>query len=247
MRNVAVVQQRLPSLRPEPIAFAHRGASANAPENTIAAFRLALEMGATGLESDVWATKDGHAVLDHDGTVRRLVRTLTFDKVDRDELPRHVPSFVELVETVGAAYDLSLDIKSRTAVACLAAAVRTVGFPVDRLWLCSPSLEVLEECGRAIEGANLVHSTRLDRIDGTLERHVAALAGAGIGTLNMHHTDWNGGRATLCHRFGIHAFGWDLQYEEPMRAAVRMGLDGVYSDRVDMMMSVVRAETGGAH
>ena len=49
------------------LLFAHRGASANAPENTIAAFELALGLGATGLESDVWLTADGVAVLDHDG------------------------------------------------------------------------------------------------------------------------------------------------------------------------------------
>jgi glycerophosphoryl diester phosphodiesterase len=53
-----------------PIGFAHRGARAHAPENTIAAFELALRLGATGLESDVWVTADGEAVLDHDGVVR---------------------------------------------------------------------------------------------------------------------------------------------------------------------------------
>ncbi|MDQ3575194.1 MAG: glycerophosphodiester phosphodiesterase, partial [Actinomycetota bacterium] len=43
-----------PSLIRPPIAFAHRGARAHAPENTLQAFRLALELGSTGLESDVW-------------------------------------------------------------------------------------------------------------------------------------------------------------------------------------------------
>ena len=45
------VQQRLPTLLDATITFAHRGAKAHAPENTVAAFRLALEMGASGLES----------------------------------------------------------------------------------------------------------------------------------------------------------------------------------------------------
>ncbi|MSZ18316.1 MAG: glycerophosphodiester phosphodiesterase, partial [Actinobacteria bacterium] len=43
------MQQRLPSLVDEPIAFAHRGARAHAPENTISAFQLALKLGANGL------------------------------------------------------------------------------------------------------------------------------------------------------------------------------------------------------
>ena len=63
---------RLPSLQHPPIGFAHRGARAHAPENTIEAFTLALRLGATGLESDVWSTADGEAVLDHDGVIGGL-------------------------------------------------------------------------------------------------------------------------------------------------------------------------------
>ncbi|MEO6121060.1 MAG: glycerophosphodiester phosphodiesterase, partial [Acidimicrobiales bacterium] len=57
-------------MRRPPITFAHRGGQAHAPANTIEAFRLALRLGATGLESDVWLTEDGVPVLDHDGLVK---------------------------------------------------------------------------------------------------------------------------------------------------------------------------------
>ena len=53
-----------------PLGFAHRGARADAPENTLAAFALALRLGATGLESDVWLTVDGVPVLHHGAAVR---------------------------------------------------------------------------------------------------------------------------------------------------------------------------------
>jgi glycerophosphoryl diester phosphodiesterase len=46
--------------------FAHRGASARAPENTLEAFRLAVEAGAGGLELDVNVTRDGEIVVIHD-------------------------------------------------------------------------------------------------------------------------------------------------------------------------------------
>ena len=52
------VQQRLPSALERPIMFAHRGARAHAPENTLEAFALGLRLGATGIESDVWLTRD---------------------------------------------------------------------------------------------------------------------------------------------------------------------------------------------
>ena len=53
------------------IIYGHRGASGYAPENTLEAFRLALEMGADGFELDVHLTKDGHLVVIHDETVDR--------------------------------------------------------------------------------------------------------------------------------------------------------------------------------
>ena len=60
-----------PPLLDSAVLFAHRGARAHAPEYPLEAFTLGLRLGATGLESDVWLTADGVAVLDHD-TVDRL-------------------------------------------------------------------------------------------------------------------------------------------------------------------------------
>ena len=54
-----------------PLNFAHRGASARAPENTLEAFRLAVEAGAGGLELDVHMSRDGELVVIHDATVDR--------------------------------------------------------------------------------------------------------------------------------------------------------------------------------
>ena len=56
---------------PYPIIFAHRGASAHAPENTLAAFELAIEQGADGIELDVKLSADGKVVVIHDPTVDR--------------------------------------------------------------------------------------------------------------------------------------------------------------------------------
>jgi glycerophosphoryl diester phosphodiesterase len=54
-----------------PLVIGHRGASADAPENTIAAFELALEQGADGIELDVHLSADGHPVVIHDFTLER--------------------------------------------------------------------------------------------------------------------------------------------------------------------------------
>src|SRR5215207_6589325 len=72
-----------------PVNLAHRGASALAPENTLEAFRMAVEAGAGGLELDVHLTRDGHVVVIHDATVDRVtdgsgaVAGMTLEEVRR--------------------------------------------------------------------------------------------------------------------------------------------------------------------
>ncbi len=55
-----------------PLIFAHRGARTQAPENTLAAFRLAFEQGADGIELDVRLSADGEIVVFHDETLQRI-------------------------------------------------------------------------------------------------------------------------------------------------------------------------------
>jgi glycerophosphoryl diester phosphodiesterase len=55
-----------------PLVLGHRGASADAPENTLAAFRLAMEQGADGVELDVWRCATGEVVVHHDEDTRRV-------------------------------------------------------------------------------------------------------------------------------------------------------------------------------
>jgi len=61
----------VPDAAPRPLVIGHRGASADAPENTIAAFELALEQGADGIELDVHLTADEQPVVIHDFTLER--------------------------------------------------------------------------------------------------------------------------------------------------------------------------------
>src|SRR5918995_3045535 len=106
---------RVPAAVIPPIAFAHRGARAHAPENTLDAFTLALRLGATGLESDVWLTADGEAVLDHDGVAGGRLRRRRIASCRRAELPPHIPTLVDLYETCGTDVDISLDLKDAAA------------------------------------------------------------------------------------------------------------------------------------
>ena len=100
----------------KPAIIGHRGASVDAPENTLAAFRLALEQGADGVELDAKLTADGHVVVIHDPTVDRTtsgegkVRELTLAALQELDAggwkgPQYagekVPTLGEVFEAVG--------------------------------------------------------------------------------------------------------------------------------------------------
>jgi glycerophosphoryl diester phosphodiesterase len=230
---------RVPAVITPPYAFAHRGARAHAPENTLEAFRLALRLGATGLESDVWLTADGEAVLDHDGVVGK-VRRRRIAGLARADLPDHIPTLADLYATCGTAYQLSLDVKDPAAFDRVVAVARAAGDGVlGRLWLCHHRWEQVAEWRGRCPDVRLVDSTRLDRVKEGAERRAATLADRGVDAVNMHHLDWTGGLTTLFHRFGVLAFGWDAQSPRVLAELIDAGIDGLYSDHVDRLVDAV--------
>jgi glycerophosphoryl diester phosphodiesterase len=229
---------RVPSMRRPPLGFAHRGARAHAPENTIEAFALAARLGATGLETDVWVTADGVAVLDHDGVVRRGVRRRPIAEVARAELPAHIPSLAELYDAVGTALPLSIDVKDPAAFGPTVAAARDAG-AAERLYLCHPDWELVATWRTDAPDVKLVDSTRIGKIKEGPERRAMSLRDAGIDVVNMHESDWTGGLTTLFHRFGLECFGWDAQLPRQLDALLHLGIDGVYCDHVDRMVDAL--------
>ena len=236
---------RLPSLLRSPIAFAHRGARAHAPENTIEAFQLARKLGATGLESDVWLTADGYPVLDHDGKVgflRRKPIAVTL----RSDLPDHIVTVEEFYDLCGTDFEFSLDVKDPAAFEATIAAARNAGSDVEeRLWLCHPQLEFLLPWRRRTS-AKLVDSTRLSRIQEGPEQRANRLRNEGVDAINMRRGDWSGGLITMFHRFERVTFGWDAQHPQELMTLLDAGIDGVYSDHVDRMMHAHNYFYGGS-
>ena len=230
-------------LRP-PLGFAHRGGRADAPENTLEAFQRALSSGASALESDAWVTADGVVVLDHDGLAPGLRRRRIAD-VGRASLPAHIPALAELYEAAGTDFDLSLDLRSPDAAGPVIAAAEAAGHPLDRLWLCANEDREAAFAWKADEpGVRVVDSARRHTMKEGTERRAATLAEKGIDAVNLHHTDWSVGLVTLFHRFEVLCFAWDCQHRRVLDTVLGMGVDGVFSDHVDLMQAALSARGG---
>lgn len=108
--------------------IAHRGARARAPENTLPAFLLALEMGAAGIELDVQCSKDGALIVMHDFTVDRTtdgsgpVAELTLKELQQLDagsyfgyryLWTRIPTLEKVLDRVGDRCMVNIEIKSK--------------------------------------------------------------------------------------------------------------------------------------
>ena len=227
-------------LRPQ-LLFAHRGARAHEQENTLPAFALALKLGATGLESDVWLTRDGVAVLDHDGVVGSRLRRRSIKEVERADLPAHIPTLGQLLD-LAERHDVavSLDVKDRDAFPVVREMLTTRPHLSARTYLCCEDFDLLRDVAPQFRDVQLVDSSRLAKMKDGPERRLAQLADLGVAALNMHHSDWNGGLVTLAHRFERLAFAWDAQFDHTLTELLRMGVDAVFSDWVDRMVDAAR-------
>ncbi|HLI02353.1 MAG TPA: glycerophosphodiester phosphodiesterase [Acidimicrobiales bacterium] len=227
----------LPTL---PLGFAHRGARAECRDNTLRSFSRALELGAAAVESDVWLTADGVAVLDHDGQVRQGLRRVPIKALRRADLPRHIPTVAELYDLIGPEVDVSLDVKDVAAAGAvieMAAGIEAA----SRLWLCGDG-PVLARWRELSADVRLVASTSPARLAGGaggFAGGVGRAAAAGADAVNMRWSDWDATRVATVHDAGMLAFAWDAQRDGTIAAVLALGADGVYSDHVGVMTAAL--------
>lgn len=126
-RHAIIQDMNQPKTASTPLIFAHRGVSALAPENTLAAFQLALELGADGIELDVMLSADKELVVIHDSTVERttdgtgkvsempyaVLRELDAGtKFGEPFAGEHLPTLAEVFELVGNKMLINVELKN---------------------------------------------------------------------------------------------------------------------------------------
>lgn len=224
----------------EPILFAHRGGARGRRENTLPAFRAALELGATGLETDVRITADGVPVLHHDPTIRIGLRRRPLAALDRDRLPQRVATFTELLDLGQTDTPLSIDLKDPGAFPATVEVARAAG-ALGRLWLCSPDPSELGRWRAAEPEVHLCLSA-----EGPPDEPAAraaqlhALVDAGADVVNYRARSWNRNLIERVHAAGLAAFAWDANSRRVLGRVLDLGIDGVYADRVGWLVATVR-------
>jgi glycerophosphoryl diester phosphodiesterase len=215
---------------------------AQARENTVEAFQLALRLGATGIESDVWLTADGQVVLDHDGVVGRRPSRQPISDVPRAALPAHIVTLEEFYAACGIDFELSLDVKEPRAFSRVVEIARAAGGDAQRrLWLCHDDLVVVSSWRRLARDIHIVDSTRAGRITEGVNQRAVTLAQRGIDAINLPWRDWDEHLIEMVHEVGVCVFAWDAQRTTALNWLIGAGADAIYSDHVERMVKAVTA------
>ena len=215
-------------------AFAHRGGRAHGPDNTLATFALALQQGARGLETDAWLTADGAVVLDHDGVHRAAARRhRPIGEVLRADLPGHIPTLDDLYEKCGTDFDLAIDVR----LPFVGDAVIEVARRHDalaRLWLVAEKHTDLARWRPLSDEVHLAVTLRpVDRLRGLVD----AAHRSGAQAINMRWMWWTARLVRRLQSAGLLCFAYDAQRPSSVGRCARLGVDGLFSDHVDLLSS----------
>ncbi len=230
-----------------PLVFAHRGGSALAPENTMAAFENGLALGSDGLELDVHLSRDGVVVVHHDRTLDRTT-TLGGPVVarDADELVRAgIPVLEQVLDRFrDTRVIIELKVNRRELAAAAIAAIRRAD-AVDRVCLGSFGLTVLR-AARAIEPAIATSAAR-EEVRWALYRSRCRWPVSRVSYDGYQVPEFAGRTRVLsrrfvdcAHRAGLGVQAWTVDTEADAFRLLDWGVDALITDRPDIIVPLVR-------
>lgn len=236
---------------PLPIAFAHRGGSDAAPENTIEAFEHAVGLGYHFLETDIHATRDGKLVAFHDETLERLsgqpgrVDELTSDELRRVEIAgRYRIPFLDELLASWPQTRINIDPKSDRAAELLPDVLaRTAA--IDRVCVGSFSGRRLARLRKAM-GPELCTSmgpwevTRLLAAAKGLPVGPFAAGCAQVSPTHRGLTIVDPGFLAEAHRRRLQVHVWTINDAAEMTRLLDLGVDGLMSDRPSLLKQVLQ-------
>jgi glycerophosphoryl diester phosphodiesterase len=224
--------------------IAHRGASAHAPEHTLAAFDLALTMGADALELDLRATADGQVLVLHDETLARTagdprhLRDLTSQEIEL--LPpavRPVP-LTTVLDRYGAATRYLLELKEPIEVPVWTA-VHERGL-APRVQLQAFSRRTLRRAHWLAPAASLAQLYLAHTPSALIRRDLGRVARFAH-AVGPHHRSVDAALVAAAHAHGLAVRPYTVDREADMTALIALGVDGLITNRPAVARAAVAA------
>lgn len=237
---------------PSPWVIAHRGASGTTPENTVAAFRRAVELGARFIETDVHLSRDGEIVAIHDSTLDRTtsghgpvmahslqeLRALDAGSWFSPQFAgERLPTLDEILTFAAQAdVNLYLEIKSESGYGIERALVSALRGRVEAMRVVvlsfdPHSLELVRRLDRVIMTGLLWDDDPANAVERAM--HIGARQLAPRGDRVSREL------VAEAHTNGLQVVTWTINQPEHIRAVAAAGVDGIMSDYPDRIVAVM--------
>ena len=244
----------------EPVIIAHRGASKQAPENTMAAFTKALELGAGGIETDVHLSADGHPVIIHDEQVDRtsngkgLVKSMTLAQLKALDFGswfspgfngERIPELDELLQLLSN-WDGLLNIELKNGPVFYPGIEQAVASAIRKYRLTNRTI---------ISSFNHYSLVEIRRIDPEIKTAPLYMAGLyepweyarRMGATAIHPLFYNIVPEVMkgCKLNNIAVNPFTVDQPEHIKAMAAAGVDGIITNVPDIALKIVK-EMGGS-
>ena len=243
----SIAMHRTP-LSPPPLVYAHRGDRSRAEDNTLEAYRLAVEAGADGIELDVRRTVDGVLVMNHDDARPGFppIVEMTFADI-REQLPS-MPTLIETLASVPQNVWLNVEIKNFPTEADFDEGRSTVVQVIetiiahdtlDRILLSSFDPVTMQ---RAAQVSPEMLRAQLVRLPYGLDVAIAAALSQGAHAVNpelAHFSEDPLVTISSIHDAGLKAIVWRVELPEDIAMLFNIGVDGVITDDPAMARKVI--------
>ncbi|NPV84494.1 MAG: glycerophosphodiester phosphodiesterase [Anaerolineae bacterium] len=242
---------------PHPLVFAHRGASAHAPENTLAAFRMAQEQGAPAIEMDAKLSADGEVVIIHDTSVDRTcngrgkVKNLTLEELRRLDAgsffspyyhSERIPTLTEVLEQFGGRIYLNIELTNYSSpldhLPEKVAALVTRYALLDWVLFSSFNLLNLVRIRQVLPQA-VVAILALPGKRGWLARGALGRLAA-PGFLHVFHQDATYKLCQRQHHLKRKVYAWTVNEIAEMRRLLSINVDGIFTDDPQKALEILK-------
>jgi glycerophosphoryl diester phosphodiesterase len=233
--------------------IAHRGASHDAPENTLASLRLGWEQGADAGELDIHMTKDGQIVLIHDATTKRNIGV--DQRVDAQTLAElqtldagawkgaqwkgeKLPTLADALATIPDGKRMFIEIKCEANVLPeLERVIKASGKKPEQLAIIAFDYETAEQAKKLLPSLRVywLASYKADKKTGELpqlETLIAKTKAAGLDGLDLDHKfPIDAAFFAKIKAAGLGFYVWTVNDAEIAKRLIKSGVDGVTTDR----------------
>lgn len=233
--------------------IAHRGASADAPENTLAAMKLGWEQKADAIELDLWLSKDGKLVVFHDADTKRFEETarkissLTWQEAQQLDVGawkgaqfknERIPTLDSILATIPEGRRAVLEIKCGPEIVPeLSRVIRASGLSPQQLAIISFNFDALKESKKMFPRVEhyFLHDYKKDTKTDTypeLAPLIAQARAAGFDGLNLNFK-WPITRAFVSEvkAAGLKMFVWTVDDAAVAKRLADAGVDGITTNR----------------